>query len=110
MRTCSVTSAARFRTLGQADVFPNERLAVGVAPGAAAVRRQRRRVGVDRLQLAGAVLVLALALERASCAAGSAVVLRPVPVLAAPIRPATCARGPSQKSMVNHERGSRIEK
>ena len=55
-----VTSTASFGTLGEADLFPGEALAVGVAAGCAPVAAAVSVAGLDPLQFGLQVLALTL--------------------------------------------------
>ena len=55
-----VTSTASFGTLGEADLFPGEALAVGVAAGCAPVAAAVSVAGLDPLQFGLQMLALTL--------------------------------------------------
>jgi len=83
------TSSASFGTFGEANLFPYKALAIGMTAWATTMRRRRRNVRVDCLELWRSELALLSRSGRAS-RSSALLVVDSVPVLASFVRsPAT---------------------
>jgi hypothetical protein len=96
---CIFTSSASFGTFREPNLFPYKALAIGMTAGATAMRRRRRNVRVDRLELWRSELALFSRSGRAAGRSSAGLVVDSVPVLTSFVRsPATWEERKKEKN------------